>query len=148
VLLRRHGESWSDPVFLHIGSLGVGLEVGGESQSLVMVIMTDTGVDQLIDGAVRMGGSGGFALADLGAGGSAGGGVGGGLQVLTVSTNKGLFAGGGLQGTKVSLKEAYNESFYGSSGMAAILAENPGHVQAAATLRAALTKAVAEAWNR
>src|SRR5215472_17237065 len=57
VLLRRHGQSWSDPVFLHIASMGVGLEAGGENQSLVMVIMTDAGVDQLVEGAARMGGS-------------------------------------------------------------------------------------------
>src|SRR5215469_15993335 len=73
VLLRRHGQSWSDPVFLHIGSMGVGLEAGGENQSLVMVIMTDAGVDKLIDGVVRMGGSSGVALADLGVGASASG---------------------------------------------------------------------------
>jgi lipid-binding SYLF domain-containing protein len=38
VLLRRHGETWSDPLFMHIGSVGVGFEGGAETQSIVMVI--------------------------------------------------------------------------------------------------------------
>jgi lipid-binding SYLF domain-containing protein len=149
VLLRRHGQSWSDPVFLHIGSLGVGLEAGAESQSLVMVIMTDAGVDKLIDGVVRMGGSSGIALADLGVGASASGGAGGGLQVLTVSTAHGLFAGGGLQGTKLSMKDSYNQAFYGPGYRAAtILAESGGRIPSGQALRASLAKAVAEAWGR
>jgi len=149
VLLRRHGTLWSDPVFLHIGSMGVGFEAGAENQSLAMVVMTDSGVDRLIDGAVRMGGSGGFALASLGAGGSAGGSVASGLQLLTVSTNQGLFAGGGLEGTTVSVKDAYNQASYGAGyDLAGILRENGGKLAAAAQLRSSLTRAVDEAWGR
>jgi lipid-binding SYLF domain-containing protein len=149
VLLRRHGESWSDPVFLHISSMGLGFEAGGQSQSLVMVIMTDSGVDQLVDGTVRMGGSGGFALADLGANASAGGSIASGLQLLTVSTSQGLFAGGGIQGTKVAPKDAYNQGIYGGNfEMARVLAQRSGRLPAAAALRAALGKAVGEAWER
>ena len=95
VLLRRHGDQWSDPIFLHIGGVGLGFEAGGEDESLAMVIMTDAGVDQLIDGVVRLGGSGGFALADLGIEGAGAGSIGSGIEVLSVATAKGLFAGGG-----------------------------------------------------
>ncbi|HYC15061.1 MAG TPA: hypothetical protein VEC75_12475, partial [Stellaceae bacterium] len=33
VLLRRHGNTWSDPVFMHIRSLGLGFAAGAERQS-------------------------------------------------------------------------------------------------------------------
>ncbi|HZT18856.1 MAG TPA: lipid-binding SYLF domain-containing protein [Dongiaceae bacterium] len=149
VLLRRHGESWSGPAFLHVGSVGVGFEAGGESQCLVMVIMTDAGVEKLIDGVVSMGGSSGIALADLGVGGAASGSVAGGLQVLTVSTAQGLFAGGGLQGTQLSIKDDYNQGFYGPSyNLATILAGTGGHSPAEEGLRESLAKAVGEAWGR
>jgi lipid-binding SYLF domain-containing protein len=56
VLLRRHGGSWSDPVFMHMGTVGVGFVGGGETQSIVMVVMTEAGVDGLISGVAQLGG--------------------------------------------------------------------------------------------
>jgi lipid-binding SYLF domain-containing protein len=149
VLLRRHGETWSDPVFMHIGSVGVGFEGGAETQSIVMVIMTDTGVENLISGVSQVGGSGGFALANLGVGGGGSGGLSGGLQVLTVSSAKGLYAGGGIQGTKMSPQDAYNKASYGAGySMAGIAAGSGGRLPAASGLRTELAKAVAQAWGR
>ena len=149
VLLRRHGDQWSDPIFLHIGGVGLGFEAGGEDESLAMVIMTDAGVDQLLDGVVRLGGSGGFALADLGIEGAGAGSIGSGIEVLSVATAKGLFAGGGLQGTKLWPGETYNSAVYGAgSNLAAIAKGRGGQVPAAGELRAELAKAVIEAWGR
>ena len=149
VLLRRHGDQWSDPIFLHIGGVGLGFEAGGEDESLAMVIMTDAGVDQLIDGVVRLGGSGGFALANLGVEGSGAGSIGSGIEVLSVATAEGLFAGGGIQGTKLWPGEGYNAAVYGAgSNLAAIANGRGGQVTAAAELRAELAKAVIEAWGK
>jgi SH3 domain-containing YSC84-like protein 1 len=148
VLLRRHGESWSDPVFLHIGGVGLGFEAGGEDESLVMVIMTDAGVDQLLDGATRLGGSGGFALANLGVEGATAGSIGSGIEVISVATAQGLFAGGGLQGTKLWPGDEYNQALYGAGyNMSGITAKD-GHLSAAAELRGELSRAVVEAWGR
>jgi lipid-binding SYLF domain-containing protein len=149
VLLRRHGEGWSDPVFLHIGGVGLGFEAGDEDQSLVMVIMTDAGVDQLLDGAARLGGSGGFALANLGVEGATAGSIGSGIEVISVATAQGLFAGGGLQGTKLWPADDDNQALYGAEyNMTGITATAGGHVAAAAELRAELAKAVVESWGR
>jgi lipid-binding SYLF domain-containing protein len=149
VLLRRHGQVWSDPLFMHIGSVGLGFQAGGETQSLVMVIMTDTGVDNLISGVSQIGGGGGFALANLGVGGGGSGGVSGGLQVLTVSAAQGLFAGGGIQGTQMSPEVAYNQANYGPGySMTTIAAGYGGKVSAASALRAYLSQAVIESWGK
>src|SRR5215469_16427891 len=149
VLLRRHGDQWSDPIFLHIGGVGLGFEAGGEDESLAMVIMTDAGVDQLIDGVVRLGGSGGFALANLGGEGAGAGSIGSGIEVLSVATAEGLFAGGGIQGTKLWPGESYNAAVYGAgSNLAAIANGRGGQVSSAGELRAELAKAVIEAWGK
>ena len=149
VLLCRHGESWSDPLFMHIGSVGVGFEGGAETQSIVMVIMTETGVQSLISGVSQLGGGGGFALANLGVGGGGSGALSGGLEVLTISSAKGLFAGGGIQGTKMSSQDDYNRANYGPEYSLAKIAAGPGgRVSAATGLRAVLSKAVGEAWGR
>jgi len=150
VLLRRHGSNWSDPVFMHMGSVGVGFAAGGETQSVVMVVMTDAGVDSLIAGVGQVGGSGGFALANLGVGGSgSGSSLSGGLQVLTISTAQGLFAGSDIQRTQMSAEDAYNTAIYGTGyNMGGIAAGSGGQVSAASELRASLTKAVSEAWGQ
>lgn len=149
VLLRRHGDAWSDPIFLHIGAVGVGFEAGGEDESLVMAIMTDAGVDQLLDGVVRLGGEGGFALANIGASGATAGSIGSGIEVISVATSQGLFAGGGLQGTKLWPGDSYNQAVYGAgASLAAIANGRGGRVAAASDLRADLARAVIEAWGK
>jgi lipid-binding SYLF domain-containing protein len=150
VLLRRHGTTWSDPIFMHMGTVGVGFAAGGETQSIVMVIMTDAGVDGLISGVAQVGGSGGFALANLGlGGGGSGSSLAGGLQVLTVSTAQGVFAGSDIQRTQMSTQDAYNTAIYGAGyNMAGIAAAPGGQVSAAADLRAGLSTAVTQAWGQ
>ena len=149
VLLRRHGNAWSDPVFMSLRSVGVGFEAGAERQSLVMVIMTDSGVDNLLAGVSQVGASGGFALGDLGLGGGGSGGVSGGLQVLMVSTAKGLFGGSDIRSTKISSEDAYNQANYGPGySMAAVAAGRGGQVPAAQDLRNVLTWAVNQSWGQ
>ncbi len=150
VLLRRHGASWSDPVFMHMSTVGVGFVAGGETQAIVMVVMTDAGVDGLISGVAQVGGSGGFALANLGVGASgSGSSLSGGLQVLTVSTAQGLFAGSEIGGTQMSPQADYNSAVYGASyNMAGIAAGAGGQVPAAAGLRSDLATAVGQAWGQ
>jgi len=128
--------------------VGLGFEAGGEDESLVMVIMTDAGVDQLLDGATRLGGSGGFALANLGVEGATAGNISSGIEVISVATAQGLFAGGGLQGTKLWPGDEYNQALYGAGyNMGAITAKD-GHLSGAAELRRELSTAVVEAWGR
>jgi len=150
ILLRRHGQDWSDPVFMHVRTVGVGLAVGAESQSILTMVMTDAGVDSMISGVSQVGGSGSVALADLGVGGGgSGGSLSGGLQVLTVSTAKGLYAGSDIRGTKISAQQAYNAAVYGSGfDIGSTVAGMGGGVPAASDLRAILSNAVAGAWGQ
>jgi len=104
---------------------------------------------QLLDGVVRLGGSGGFALANLGVEGAGAGSIGSGIEVLSVATAQGLFAGGGIQGTKLWPGEGYNAAVYGAgSNLAAIANGHGGQVTSAGELRGELAKAVVEAWGR
>ena len=147
VLLRRHGNVWSDPIFIQIGSVGVGFQAGAENQSLVMLIMSDAAVDQLLQGAMSVGGSGGFALSNLGLSGGGSGNISNGLEILSVSTNSGLFAGSGIAGMKISPQDGFNQANYGAGyNMQAIAAGMGGNLPSAGTLRAVLIEAVTQAW--
>jgi len=147
VLLRRHGNLWSDPVFVHVGSAGVGFQAGAESQCLLMLIMSDATVDQILQGTMSVGGSAGFALANLGLGGGGSGNITNGLEILSVATASGLFAGSGISGLQLSPQDAFNQANYGPGyNMQVIAAGTGGNVMAAAGLRGALIQAVTQAW--
>jgi SH3 domain-containing YSC84-like protein 1 len=149
VLVRRHGADWSDPVFMTINQVSLGMQAGVAEQSLVMVIMTDQGVDDLLAGVLRVGGGGQFTLANLGVGGGGAGGISGGLQVLTVSTSQGLFGGGGISGMTMAPKDAFNTAIYGTNAdLAGVLAQSGGRMAGAETLRATLRRAVEQSWGR
>jgi lipid-binding SYLF domain-containing protein len=149
VLLRRHGVDWSDPVFMRINHLSVGMLAGTAEQSLIIVIMTDAGVDNLMAGVMRVGGSGQITFGNWGAGGGGSNGALGGLQVITVSTSKGLFEGSGLSGMKMSPRDAFNQAAYGSDvDLSAVIAGRGGQMVAAAGLQATLRQAVDQSWGR
>jgi lipid-binding SYLF domain-containing protein len=149
VLLRRHGVEWSDPVFMRIDQLSVGMLAGVAEQSLIIVIMTDAGVDSLMAGVVRVGGSGQITFGNWGAGGGGSSGALGGLQVITVSTSNGLFDGSGLSGTKMSPRDVFNQATYGADvDLSAVIAGRGGQMVAAAGLQATLRQAVDQSWGR
>ena len=107
-----------------------------------MIMMTDEAVDDLVKGLQKMAGTGGFAL-----GASGGGGVHGGLEVLTVTTSKGAFLGGGLADMKMSEMKKLNLAAYGEGyEMSAILSKTRGKLKAVADLRAHLKEAVIKSW--
>jgi lipid-binding SYLF domain-containing protein len=147
MILRRHGQEWSDPVFLSLSEYSVGTQIGVKESALIMLIMTDDAVDDLAKGLQKMAGSGGFALGNWGMGASGGGGLHGGLEVITVTTAKGAFLGGGLSDMKMSEIKKLNQSAYGAGyEMSAILSKPGGKLKAADSLRAHLKEAVIKSW--
>jgi lipid-binding SYLF domain-containing protein len=147
MVLRRHGQEWSDPVFLSLSEYSVGTQIGVKESALIMIMMTDEAVDDLVKGLQKMAGTGGFALGGWGVGASGGGGVHGGLEVLTVTTSKGAFLGGGLADMKMSEMKKLNQAAYGKNyDMNTILSKPGGKLKAAADLRTHLKEAVIESW--
>ncbi len=147
MLLRRHGQKWSDPVFMSLTEYSAGIQAGVKESALIMLIMTDATVENLIKGLKELGGTGGFALGKLGVGVSGGGGIHSGLEVLTVTTAKGAYLGSGLADTKLSEIKKYNQAVYGSDyDIAAILSKEGGKFKAAEGLRMNLEKAVKQSW--
>jgi lipid-binding SYLF domain-containing protein len=147
MILRRHGQEWSDPVFMSLSEYSIGTQIGIKESAMIMLIMTDKAVDDLVEGLRKAGGTGGFALAKWGIGASGGGGIHGGLEVLTVTTAKGAYLGGGLADTKMSDLKKLNQAAYGAGyDMDAILSKPGGKLQEAAQLRAHLKEAVIKSW--
>jgi len=87
-------------------------------------------------------------LANLGVEGATAGSISSGIEVISVATAQGLFAGGGLQGTKLWPGNEYNQALYGPGYNMAGITAATGHGATAAELRSELSRATVEAWGR
>ena len=111
VLLARDGkkEGWSNPAFYTVGSVSFGLQIGGEAAEVVMLVMSQKGVDSLLTSKFKLGGDTSIALGPVGAG--AKGNVT--ADFISFSKSKGLYAGLNLDGSYVSVRESLNKAYYG-----------------------------------
>ena len=101
------------PTFLTQGGLSFGFQIGAEAVDLVLLVMTQRGLESLLkdeftlgaDAAVSAGPVGRHAEAsiDLGMKG----------EIYSYSRSKGAFAGVSLKGTVISTDEKANFSYYG-----------------------------------
>jgi lipid-binding SYLF domain-containing protein len=147
-MFRRHGNDWSDPVFLTFSKYGVGLQVGGSHNEVIIMVLTNKVADGLINGVSNLGGSGGFALGGLGMGSSGGGSVGGGLEMFSVSTRAGLQLGGSIENTHVSPAENFNTAAWGEDyDLKSILSQAGGELESAQELREALVEATKKSFE-
>jgi len=59
---------WSQPVFYTVGTVSLGLQIGGEAAETVILAMTQRAVDSLYTSSVKLGGDTSVALGPVGAG--------------------------------------------------------------------------------
>jgi lipid-binding SYLF domain-containing protein len=132
VLLARAGNgTWSYPAFYTIGSGSFGFQFGIEDNQLLMLIMTEKGLNAVLDSQIKLGANAGIAIATLGAGiqGSTTTAVG--ADIVAFSASRGLFGGVALEGSLMSNQSTWNQSYYGQPYAArqlvmAMQGSNPG----------------------
>ena len=70
VLLRRDERTgnWSNPGFYTMGAVSFGLQIGGESAEVILLVMTQKGMDSLLTSKFKLGGDVSVAAGPVGAG--------------------------------------------------------------------------------
>jgi len=114
VLLARAGNgTWSYPAFYAIGSGSFGFQFGIEDNQLLMMIMTERGLNALLDSQIKLGANAGIAVATYGAGiqGSTTTAVG--ADIVAFAASRGLFGGVALEGSLMSTDSAADQTYYG-----------------------------------
>jgi lipid-binding SYLF domain-containing protein len=132
VLLARAGNgTWSYPAFYTIGSGSFGFQFGIEDNQLFMLIMTEHGLNAVLDSQIKLGANAGIAVATLGAGiqGSTTTAVG--ADIVAFAASRGLFGGVALEGSVMSTETSWDQSYYGQPFAArqlviAMQGSNPG----------------------
>ena len=141
---RREGTgSWSVPAFLTLTGGSFGLQIGGQSVDVVLVIMNRRGLEKLLQSEFKIGGDASAVVGPLGRDLEASTDILLQAEILSYSRTRGLFAGVSLEGSTIRSDRDANERFYGDplDSKAVVLDEKAGQPHDAdvvSTLQAAL----------
>lgn len=141
VLLTRNDKGdWSYPAFYTLGGASYGLQIGGSSSQVMLLLMTERGVDAIVEGnPIKLGADLGVAAGPVGGGAEAGVTLGS-ADVIAYSLSKGAYIGISLEGTVIEPRESYNKQYYGAEvGTKAIVVDRSHTNPQADGLRMALT---------
>ena len=101
---------WSVPAMYSIGGASVGLQVGGSSTNYVLLVMSQKGVDAVLEGKTKLGNE---ATAAAGPSGATTGSVG--ADIFTYAKASGLFAGASLGSATLEQDKDANKRLYGKA---------------------------------
>lgn len=114
VLSGRDGAgSWSSPAFMGLGSGSVGLQFGVSDSQLIMMIMTERGLNAVLDSQFKLGADAQLTVATLGAGIEGATTAALGADVVVWSRSRGLFAGAAIGGSLFVTRSEWNRAYYG-----------------------------------
>lgn len=123
---RTPNDGWSQPAFFVVTGGTWGAQIGVESVDLVMVIMSDKGMQQLLSSEFKLGAEGGVAAGPVGREAQATSDWKMKSEVLVYSRTRGLFAGLDLSGAAIKPDEDSMHAYYGKDVAASAVLNNHG----------------------
>jgi lipid-binding SYLF domain-containing protein len=112
VMVRGHA-GWSDPAFYAIGAASLGLQIGVQQAEMIMLVMTEKGVQSLLRDEFKIGAQAGIAVATLGSG------IEGAIagksppDIVVWSSATGVYGGLTIDGSVIRSKPNDDRAFYG-----------------------------------
>lgn len=114
VLLVRDEKTgkWYGPGFYTLGGVSFGLQFGGKKAEVIMLVMTQRGLESLYSSSFKLGGDVAVAAGPVGGGASA---KAAGLKAdfLSYARAKGAFLGFSLEGAAIQINDEWNQAYYG-----------------------------------
>ncbi len=115
VLVARDANgAWGYPAFYTFGSGSIGFQVGFQNAEAVLVIMTERGLNAIINNQVKLGVDLSVAVGPVGRGIQGATTTSVGDDIVAFSRTSGLFAGGSLDGSVIVKRDDWNSAFYGA----------------------------------
>ena len=114
VLLKRKVDgTFGDPAFYRMTSGSIGLQAGMQSAAILFMILTDKGMQAVLDDEFKIGANVGISIGAVGAGAEAATTTNVGNDIVAYSLNAGLFAGGSFEGGVIKPRKDWNAAVYG-----------------------------------
>jgi len=103
---RKTGE-WSYPAFYTMGSVSLGLQIGADVSEIILMVMTQKGLDAMLSTEFKLGADVSVAAGPAGASAKAQL-----ADVLAFGRSKGLFGGVSIEGALIAPRNDWNEAYY------------------------------------
>ena len=103
---------WSYPAFYFLGSGSFGLQVGAQVAQVMLMIMTERGLNAVLNQKVKIGGDVNAAIGPYGVGGKAATTANLGADIFTYSLNQGAFAGFSVEGAVIYPRKDWISGYY------------------------------------
>lgn len=104
---QKTGE-WSYPAFFSMGKGSFGFQAGVDVAEVVLMVMTQRGVDRFLSSSVQLGADASVAAGPVGTGVSAAV-----ADILSFSRAKGVFGGLSVEGGVITPRNEWNSTYYG-----------------------------------
>jgi len=114
VIVRRTGKTWGPPIFYDIGGADVGLQIGVKKGDFILVFMSESAMNDLVDDNMELTAAVGAAAGPVGESATASTGVK--SNVYVYSHSSGAFAGATVGGATIKANNSINEGLYKMRG--------------------------------
>jgi len=99
---------WSAPAFYSMGSVSVGFQIGADASEIILLIMTDRGLNAMLSTDYKLGADVSVAAGPVGASAKAQT-----ADILAFGRSQGAFGGVSLEGAAISPLDDWNRQYYG-----------------------------------
>lgn len=107
MIARNKDGTWSQPTFYAIGSASFGFQAGAEFSEVVLLVMTQRGMEHLLSTSFKLGADASIAAGPIGAGAKAQT-----TDILAFSRSRGLYGGLSLEGAVIKTRKNFNKAYY------------------------------------
>lgn len=104
----RETGKWSYPAFYTMGSVSFGLQIGADATEIILLVMTDRGMEAMLSKEFKLGGDVTLAAGPLGRSAKAQT-----ADILAYGRSKGAFAGLAIDGAVIAPRYEWNNTYYG-----------------------------------
>jgi lipid-binding SYLF domain-containing protein len=121
VVLQRSADGWTGPAFIGIGGGSLGLQIGGQSVDLILVIVGQDAMNAFMRNEFKLGADAALAIGPAGARVSTATDVSLRGGIYSYSRATGLFAGVSVEGAVIFSEEELNRQYYRETGSTAVV---------------------------
>lgn len=108
VALDELSAKWSSPAFYSMGSVSFGLQIGADSSEIILLIMTERGLNALLSTDYKLGADVSVAAGPVGASAKAQT-----ADILAFGRAQGIFGGVSIEGAAITPLYDWNRQYYG-----------------------------------
>jgi lipid-binding SYLF domain-containing protein len=99
---------WSYPAFYSMGSVSLGFQAGADASEIILLIMTDRGLNAMLSTDYKLGADVSVAAGPIGASAKAQT-----ADILAFGRSQGIFGGVSIEGAAITPLDDWNRQYYG-----------------------------------